>query len=71
MTLNGTLEHEGSSVPNDPRAPSASEGATYVLDIGDMALQPRSMPLKVRKKDPRRRSTQTWSVVNVRPSHIP
>jgi len=63
MTSTGLLQHEGTSVPRDPKNPSMSS-VMFVLDIKDIALQPnREMPLTIRKPDERRKSTQTWKFI--------
>ncbi|XP_041352246.1 vacuolar protein sorting-associated protein 13D-like isoform X2 [Gigantopelta aegis] len=61
MTGDGMLEHEGSMPPRDPRNSKATTAQGLVLDIADIAPQPgRCVPLKLRKRDARRKSTQTW-----------
>ena len=69
MSSTGMLQHEGSSAPRDPHKSASSAAAavkssssvTYVLDIKDIALQPnREVPLTLRKREERRRTTQIW-----------
>lgn len=61
------LEHEGSMPPRDPRNPTSSSDPGLVLDIFDLAPRPgESVPLILRKPDPKRRSTQTWRFTEVR-----
>lgn len=60
MTSTGMLQHEGSSPPQDPRAPRATDlSRTLVLDIAgppDTPFSPSdTVPLMLRKPDPRYR----------------
>ena len=65
MTSTGMLQHEGSSVPRDPRRPHGSS-VTFVLDISDLAHQPtRDVHLTLRKPDDKRKMTQTWRFTEV------
>lgn len=65
MTSQGLLQHEGSSVPRDPKQ-SPGKNNLYVLDIAAIAPQPISyVPLQLRKADPRRKSTQVWEFTEV------
>eukprot|EP00105_Crassostrea_gigas_P037873 XP_019922021.1 PREDICTED: uncharacterized protein LOC105326472 [Crassostrea gigas] len=62
MTSGGMLEHEGSISPWDPHVRSSNPtGKSMVLDIDDIAPRPgRIVPLTLRKRDERRKATQTW-----------
>ncbi|XP_062579526.1 intermembrane lipid transfer protein VPS13D-like isoform X2 [Saccostrea cucullata] len=62
MTSGGMLEHEGSISPRDPHNRSSyPSGKSMVLDIDDIAPRPgRIVPLTLRKRDERRKATQTW-----------
>lgn len=67
MTSGGMLEHEGSISPRDPHVRSSNPtGKSMVLDIDDIAPRPgRIVPLTLRKRDERRKATQTWKFSEV------
>ncbi|KAL1513260.1 hypothetical protein ABEB36_002689 [Hypothenemus hampei] len=60
MTMEGYLQHEGSSPPNHPNAPRSQDNI-LILDIADTAPQPNFYSrLALKRIDPRRVSTQRW-----------
>uniref|UniRef100_A0A6I8NRD1 Vacuolar protein sorting 13 homolog D n=1 Tax=Ornithorhynchus anatinus TaxID=9258 RepID=A0A6I8NRD1_ORNAN len=65
MTGTGMLAHEGSSVPHNPNRPLTSQTTkpSAILDIAGLAAvtDNRYEPLMLRKPDPRRSTTQSWS----------
>lgn len=47
--------------PSDPRSTPKPATNAYVLDIDDLAIQPsKETNLIIRKKNERRKATQTW-----------
>ena len=61
MTSTGMLQNEFFSPPRDLRKGPSESGEMLVLDISELAANPkRHIPLALRKADERRKATQTW-----------